>query len=205
VVTIWIFTTEGFYSAVEETKLKRHIGQISVRAREPGALELLRERYMPGLSDTSVTPRGVTADYRYRAWVDRDQFAEGMANVARAVDYDNFKSAAGAKRGFGRFEKALHEVWSVMSRLQPGGPYGHGGKQYPPIPEGEPGAAKKGGRKKAQGQARLPLAFTGGECQDCGHELEPGDGEWFQGRWLCRDVAACSDRKWQGRAGAAKR
>jgi len=33
-------------------------------------------------------------------------------------------------------------------------------------------------------------------CDDCGLELESEDGEWFGGRWLCRDVPGCSNRKW---------
>lgn len=196
---MWFFTSEGFYSAVEETHLKTHMGQISVRARQRDHLDKLRETYMPALSEVSVTPSSVSADYRYRAWVDREDFAEGMANVARAVDYSNFKSEAMRKSGPGRFEKALHEVWSVMGRLQPGGPYGYGGG--PAIPKGEPqpkkyAPAKKKSRSK---KAKLPLAFEDSDttevpCEDCGHPLGPDDGVQHFGRWLCRDLPSCNRR-----------
>lgn len=203
---VWFFTSEGFYSAVEETKLKRHKGKISVRARESGALELLRASYMPELSATSITPKNRKADYRYRAWIDREQFAEGLARIGRAVDYSNFKSEAARKRGYGRFEKALHDVWNVMARLQPGGPYMMGGKHYPPIPESEggPGEQTKKTLPKKKGQQTLSLGFMPPDtCDDCGTELEQPDGEWFQGRWLCRNVSGCSDRKWRKIHGAA--
>lgn len=193
---MWFLTTEGFYSAVEETKLKAHLGQISVRAREPGALDMLRERYMPELSETSVTPSGVVADYRYRAWIGKADFGAGLARVGEAVDYPNFKSEVARKRGLGRYEKALHEVWSILGRLQPGGPYGYGGASYPPIPKGEPGITprlkKRGGRKK--GQSKLPLSFEGGApqtCDDCGRDLPEGEGAWYGSRFLCRDVGKC--------------
>lgn len=195
---MWFFTSEGFYSAVEETKLKAHMGQISVRAREPGALEKLREAYMPKLSESSITPSTVSADYRYRAWIDREDFAEGMGNVARGVTYSNFKSEAARKSGLNAFEKALHSVWSIMGALQPGGPYGYGGG--PPIPKGEPKPKKYAPAKKSRSKkAKLPLAFDVGSatevaCEDCGHLLGPDDGVLHFGRWLCRDLPACNSR-----------
>lgn len=190
---MWFFTSEGFYSAVLETRGKEK-GKLVVRAREPGALDLLRERYMPALGETSITPKGKVADYRYRAWITHADFADGMANVARAIDYSNFKSEAARRRGYGPFEKALHSVWSVMSRLQPGGPYSQGGSSYPPIPKAEVGTARPKQRKRKV-SASLPAAFPDTACQDCGHELEQEEGEYFFGRWVCKDIRGCSDRK----------
>lgn len=127
---IWFFTTDGFYSAVVQDRGKQ-AGKIAVRAREPGALELLRDQYMPELGPTSWRS---TSDYRYRAWIERKAFGEGMKRVALAVDYPNFKSEVAKRRGEGRYEKVLHQVWNVMGHLQPGGPYGWGGQGYPAIP-----------------------------------------------------------------------
>lgn len=195
---MWFFTSEGFYSAVLEKRGKEK-GKLVVRAREPGALDLLRERYMPALGETSITPKGVVADYRYRAHIAHDDFAEGMVNVAKAIDYSNFKSEAAHRRGYGPFEKALHQVWDVMARLQPGGPYSYGGASYPSIPKGEAGTArpKRAKARKRGGQQTLPSSFPTEDtsCEDCGVELEPGDGEMFWGRWVCKDVRGCSDRK----------
>jgi hypothetical protein len=49
----------------------------------------------------------------------------------------NFKSEVLCRQGPSRYEKALHEVWEVLGRTQPGGPYGSGGSDHPPVPEGE--------------------------------------------------------------------
>ena len=115
---MWLITTDGFYSVVQ----KRGEERLSVRARVGADLDRLRERYMPALSKTLETPEG---DYRYRAWISRDELAEGLARVARDVTYSNFKDEVGRKDP--ERERAYHDVWEVLGRLQPGGPYGLGG------------------------------------------------------------------------------
>ena len=60
-------------------------------------LDQLRATYLPSLSPTLETPGG---DYRYRAWIGRDELAYGMAKIARTLDYSNFivDSIEGSKR-----------------------------------------------------------------------------------------------------------
>ena len=67
-----------------------------------------------------------------------------MASLAADVDYPNFKDAVRERQGKTAYEHALHLVWTTMSRTQPGGPYGMGGPAYPPVPDGEPRATRKG-------------------------------------------------------------
>jgi hypothetical protein len=200
---MWVFTSEGFYSAVIEQRGKNK-GKIIVRAREPGALELLRDRYMPALGETSIMPKGVTADYRYRAWIDRADFADGMAEIARQIDYPNFKSEAAHRRGYGPFEKMLHGVWSLTAKLQPGGPYNQGGSGYPPIPEDEGGKPKQKRKSKkaylkTAGELPMSLVEESTDCEDCGLELDAETGEVFGGRWLCKDITGCSNRAFENK------
>jgi hypothetical protein len=81
-------------------------------------LDRLRHRYLPALTETLETPGG---DYRYRAWIGRDDLAAGMAKIARNLDYANFKSEV-ARHDPDRANAYAH-VWGVLGELQPGGPY----------------------------------------------------------------------------------
>ena len=129
---MWVFTTEGFLSAVEERR-QEHRGEIVIRAREASALEALRE-LVPTLTPTVIYG---DSDYRYRAWLGREEWAAALAELGRRVAYDNFKSEVLRRQGRTRYEEALHTVWSALGRTQPGGPHGSGGSDYPPVPEGE--------------------------------------------------------------------
>ena len=111
---MWLLIPEGFYFIVQKPGEE----DLSVRARVAADLDRLRSTYLPTLSPTLETPGG---DYRYRAWIGRDDLAKGMAEIARKLDYSNFKT-----------EVALHDperadtyaqVWGVLGQLQLGGPY----------------------------------------------------------------------------------
>ena len=131
---MWLFTTTGFLSGVEERR-GEHRGEIVVRAREASALEALRE-VAPALTETVIYG---DSDYRYRAWLSREEWAAALAELGRQVVYDNFKSEVLRQQGPTSYEHALHAVWSALGRTQPGGPYGSGGTGYPPIPLDEDG------------------------------------------------------------------
>lgn len=129
---MWLFTEDGFFSAVLEERGK-HAGRIAIRARCRDDLVRLVEKYggdMPNATAISETPKNVVADYRYRIWLPRGEFALVCAEVALAVEYGNFKSRVAQVLGPDR-EKPLHEIWSVMAELQPGGPYGWHERRQP--------------------------------------------------------------------------
>jgi hypothetical protein len=111
---MWLLTPDGFYSIVQ----KQGEDDLCIRTRDAGDLDRLRERYLPTLTETLETRRG---DYRYRAWISRDALAEGLAAIARDLDYDNFKSEV-ARRDPHRAH-LYGEVWSILGEIQPGGPY----------------------------------------------------------------------------------
>lgn len=105
---MWVFTKSGFFSAV------RHMGKpgkLLVRARFAGDLERFIKAH--GINaEVAETPEH---DYRFRAEIDQGEFAEALAEEARAIDYPNFKSAVhdGTER-----DAAYMGCWSAMRRGQ---------------------------------------------------------------------------------------
>ena len=114
---MWILTPDGFYSIVQ----KRGETDLCVRARVGADLDRLRENCLPSLTETVETPDG---DYRYRAWASHEAVAEALAAVVRDLRYDNFKNEV-ARNDHER-AAVYHDVWNMLGRLQPGGPYGLG-------------------------------------------------------------------------------
>lgn len=59
-------------------------------------------------------------DYDYRLFVPKTAWMQVLAGLAEETDYDNFKSEVAHHQGRGgaAYERSLHEVWSVMNRLQ---------------------------------------------------------------------------------------
>ncbi len=101
---MWIFTPNGFYSAVQ----KYGTDHITIRSRVSGDLDKLRE-FMPGLGKEQ---KGGGTDYPYRATVSKADFAEGMKRLAETVDYDNFKGETMRVSGRAR-EEIYHKVWDI--------------------------------------------------------------------------------------------
>jgi hypothetical protein len=122
---MWIFTKHGFFSAVcarqgdgkhgEPVDLDR----IMVRARIRGHLEALKKRFPNPLGDCDIQESAGT-DYAYRLFVPKSAWTQVVAGLAEETDYDNFKSEVAHHQGNegAANERSLHEVWSVMHRLQ---------------------------------------------------------------------------------------
>ena len=60
------------------------------------------------------------ADYAFRIFVDKRGWSAALSSLAEETDYDNFKSEAARHQGpaGAAYERSLHDVWSVMFRLQ---------------------------------------------------------------------------------------
>lgn len=104
---MWIFTTTGFISAVQNPSDRT----IIVRSRELKSLTNLSERYKTKIIATPI------ADYPYRIILSSHQFAEWVQHQALNIDYPNFKSAANIKRG-SIFAHVLSKVWSTMHEIE---------------------------------------------------------------------------------------
>jgi hypothetical protein len=102
---MWLFTTEGFISAVAH---RDEPGKLLVRARRGEHL-----RAIFGDITVECTPE---ADYRYRAVIPRAQWLAKVLAQAGMIDYDNFKAAIPDAE----YHDACTEVWGTLHKLQPG-------------------------------------------------------------------------------------
>ena len=106
---MWLLTTQGFYSVVAH---RDDPDLLLVRARVREDIEAL------GAQIPSIEPfEDPAADYRWRAEVTRAEWEQAMVELARAIDYDNFKDAVSRRQGMER-EAVYHRVWRELLRLQ---------------------------------------------------------------------------------------
>ena len=122
---MWPFTKHGFFSAVCARQGNGKHGQpvdpgrIMVRARVRSHLEALKSRFPELLGSCEILDSGGT-DYAYRLFVAKPAWMQVVAELVEETDYDNFKSEVARHQGKAgaAYEHALHDVWSVMNRLQ---------------------------------------------------------------------------------------
>ena len=90
-----------------------------IRARIRGHLEALKDRFPDYLSESEIH-ESAGADYAYRLFVPKSAWMQVLAEFADETDYDNFKSEVARHQGRAgaAYEHSLHEVWSVMHKLQ---------------------------------------------------------------------------------------
>jgi hypothetical protein len=65
-----------------------------------------------------TTPRALTTPTAFLSI--KDVWSEILVGLTEEMDYDNFKSEVGRHQDIdgAEYEHSLHEVWSVMNRLQ---------------------------------------------------------------------------------------
>jgi hypothetical protein len=122
---MWIFTKYGFFSAVCARKGDGGRGKpidperIMVRARLGGQLEALKGRFPELLGKCEILESADT-DYAFRFFTPKADWMKVLAELAAETDYDNFKSEVAAFQGRAgaAYERSLHDVWTVMHRLQ---------------------------------------------------------------------------------------
>jgi len=122
---MWIFTKHGFFSAVCARKGNGKHGQpvdpdrIMLRARVRSHLEALMKRFPDLLGECEIQEFTGT-DYAFRVFVQKLAWMQVAAALAEETDYDNFKSEVARHQGRAgaAYEHSLHDVWSVMNRLQ---------------------------------------------------------------------------------------
>lgn len=151
---MWICMTTGFVSV---TKRKAHTIEagddrtMQVRAREASHLaELRRLMAESGGAILSETIKSKGTDYQYRAFCTQRDLAVGMAALAYAIDYVNFKDTV--------TDVPLHNVymriWSaVLDTFPVGSIYGW---SQPQRRRGGKGG-KRGGGRGAGGATEAPL------------------------------------------------
>jgi hypothetical protein len=113
---MWIFTTDGFISAVAH---REQPGKVLVRARRSEHLRAL----FPDV-EIECNPH---ADYRYRTVVERSYWLAKVLAHASMIDYCNFKGAIPDAE----YHDACTAVWAEMHKLQPGSNPYKGGRMSP--------------------------------------------------------------------------
>ena len=122
---MWIFTKHGFFSVVCARQGNGKHGQpvdlarIMVRARARSHLEALKKQFSELLGECEIQESAET-DYAYRLFVPKSAWTQVLVGLAEETDYDNFKSEVARHQGKAgaAYEHSLHEVWSVMHKLQ---------------------------------------------------------------------------------------
>lgn len=100
---MWIFTNQGFISAVADFNKR---GNLLVRAR-------VKEHLTHLFPDAAVL-KTTDADYLYRASIPQAEVAKVVAEQVQAIDYTNFKKSIPDDE----YHAACSGVWHVMYRYQ---------------------------------------------------------------------------------------
>ncbi len=109
---MWIYTKEGFVSAVrykQEDRRERAtldlVELVIVRARRREHLQKLFPEH-----EIHETPE---ADYAFRVFVVQEEFATVLFNLALDIDYPNFKNSVPE----GDYHDCLNEIWFETRRI----------------------------------------------------------------------------------------
>ena len=102
---MWIALNNSFLSIVENLD---NSDELLVRARVKGDIE--------SVFAEAQTFEDQSADYRYRAFLERQLVAEVIANKVSSINYGNFKSSID-KSEYRRHDAYL-KVWSDLRVLQ---------------------------------------------------------------------------------------
>lgn len=120
---MWLFTKYGFYSAVCARQGDGRHGRpvdesrIMVRARQRKHLDDLKRRF-PELLRSADIRAFPGSDYAFRIFVSKSDWMSVVKAIAEELAYDNFKAEVARGEAGDDYEAALHDVWSVMYRLQ---------------------------------------------------------------------------------------
>lgn len=119
---MWLNLTAGFISIACARHLDRP-GQpideslLMMRARRREHLEEVQRRH-PDLIGSLPVQESRTADYPFRIIADKGAVAALVAREVQSIGYGNFKNEAARIHGHtSPFLRALHDVWSIMRRL----------------------------------------------------------------------------------------
>lgn len=113
---MWIFTKDGFFSAVKDDYCGED--EVTVRARNIEHLRaMLNRTYGPKTKLKDLILKTKQADYRYRFKMSKHDWTVYVALSAKEIDYATVKNNVGAK-GDLLFKEALLDVWYAMNLYQ---------------------------------------------------------------------------------------
>jgi hypothetical protein len=90
-----------------------------VRTRVRSHRDTLKEQFSDLLAGCEIKDFPGT-DYAFRIFMDKPVWSQVLVGLNEEMDYNNFKSKVARHQGSegAAYEHSLHEVWSVMTRLQ---------------------------------------------------------------------------------------
>ena len=107
---MWLCSKEGFFSIVQ----KEDSDRLDVRARVRADLIALSTQYL-GIADPEIYEFPHT-DYQYRIFLTHEEWAQVLMNMARNINYPNFKRKVKQIQGHRR-SHFYGDVWRIMARM----------------------------------------------------------------------------------------
>lgn len=101
---MWVFTQDGFISAVDNGHVP---DKLTVRARDKQSLALLADITQQEIKQSTKS------DYPYRVYVTKAEFSDFLLGHVDELDYPNFKDRVYTSRGYD-FAHACGKVWAAM-------------------------------------------------------------------------------------------
>lgn len=111
---MWVFTTDGFYSAVVH---RDDPNMVMVRCRKEADAKALAKRLTTVMAREPEVQHTPHADYAYRLTALKAAWAWYLWQSSFDLDYPNFKDAVAERQGLERAD-IYHDVWSVMWEYQ---------------------------------------------------------------------------------------
>lgn len=99
--------------------------ELQVRGRLREHLQYFMDTHMPEGTFNPEIQATPDKDYNYRFYTTREAFAEGIKNIALAMDYPKFKVTSERFSWNKKYHTILNSIWATVCRLnEPGGFYG---------------------------------------------------------------------------------
>lgn len=99
---MWIMLNDAMFSIVAD---KTDDTKLVVRSRIEGSVESVF-----GVDEICTT----NADYRYRAYIDKEEVANTISDKVFGIDYPNFKDSVKNQN----LKNAYTSIWSILYRMQ---------------------------------------------------------------------------------------
>lgn len=105
---MWIATNFGWFSVVED---RNDSDMVFIRGRSIEHMDHLTD-YTDKIIDRNIELiEMISADYRYRIHISKEEFKSLMALVIDDINYDNFKNSIKSPK----YKHALMGVWRIIS------------------------------------------------------------------------------------------
>ena len=102
---MWVVLNKSFLSIVKNRNNEK---QLLVRARVNGDIEKVFE--------TADVFQDANADYKYRAYIEKEIVASAISKEIINIDYDNFKNSV--SKNDNERKNSYMNVWSALYKLQ---------------------------------------------------------------------------------------